>query len=104
MPLALRVQSKGVRCLGSQRRPRTRSGAAPRRCSGRPEPGRRAPLFEAGSFDEDTGVAAFDPCAWPPRRVRTGRRCARPSFERSPEERSALPLAPCPLTGRPLPS
>ena len=32
-----------------------RSGAAPRRCSGRLEPGRRAPLFEAGSFDEDTG-------------------------------------------------
>ena len=40
-----------------------RSGAAPRPCSGRPERSRRAPLFEAGPFDEQTGAAAFDPCA-----------------------------------------
>jgi hypothetical protein len=28
-----------------------------------PRPGRAPPLFAARSFDEDTGVSAFDPCA-----------------------------------------
>jgi len=41
------------------------AGAVPRRSSGRPERSRRAPLFVARSFDEDTGGSAFDPCAWP---------------------------------------
>jgi hypothetical protein len=28
-----------------------------------PRPGRAPPLFATRSFDEDTGVSAFDPCA-----------------------------------------
>ena len=38
------------------------AGAVPRRSSGRPERSRRAPLFVARSFDEDTGGSAFDRC------------------------------------------
>ena len=60
---ALARPRRSARACGARRRAAPRSGAAPRRCSGCPEPGRRAPLFATRSFDEDTGVSAFDPCA-----------------------------------------
>jgi hypothetical protein len=45
----------------AHRGPRAASGAsaAPRRGSGRPEPGRRAPLLGTCSFNQDTDVAVF---------------------------------------------
>ena len=39
------------------------AGTAPRRCSGRPERGRRAPPLETDLFNQDKDVAGFNSCA-----------------------------------------
>jgi hypothetical protein len=69
--------------------------------SGRPEPGRRAPLLEACPFDNDTDGGAFNRRVGSTYSVSVRRRSARSMFGRLADEWNARQAAPCPLDKSP---